>query len=78
MEPVAVDCQFRKDGTIRVRRIKDGDLWRPVTQGRQWLDDRGRHVLIMIGDTNVRTLTLGAQSLIWQIAPDHSSRTTAV
>lgn len=78
MEPIAVDCQFNEDGTVRVRRVKVRGAWQSVAQGRQWLDDEGRHVLIMLDDTDVRTLKLDAGSLSWEITPDQSSGTAVV
>ena len=78
VEHVAVDCKFKKDGTVRVMRVKVGDLWLPVTQGRQWQDDDGRHILIMLDDTKVRTLSLNPQSLTWEITPDQPPDTAAV
>lgn len=73
MEPVAVDCQFNEDGALRVRRIRRQDTWIAISQGRQWQDDQGRHVLIMFDDRNVRELILNAQSLTWKLAPARSS-----
>lgn len=73
MEPVAVDCQFSEDGTLRVRRIRRQNAWIPISQGRQWQDDQGRHVLIMLDNLTVRELILNGQSLIWELAPAQPS-----
>lgn len=73
MEPVAVDCQFNEDGTLRVRRIRRHDTWIAISQGRQWQDDDGRHVLIMLDNLNVRELILSARTLRWELAPAQPS-----
>lgn len=78
MEPIAVDCLFTEDGSVRVRRIKRHDTWIPVTQGRQWQNDAGRHVLIMLYGREVREIFLNAHSLVWELKPAQASDTTVV
>jgi len=65
MEQIGVDCIFDQDGTVRVRRITVGGEWKGVEQGRQWLDDAGRHVLIMLDSREVREIVLLNQELTW-------------
>lgn len=67
MKPIGVDCIFRPDGTIRVRRIQHHGDWHSVEQGRQWRDGDGRHVLIMIGDRQVQEILLRAEDLQWRL-----------
>ena len=64
--PVEVDCTFGEDGRVQVRRIRLGRPWQPVSQGRQWADGDGRHVLIMLPD-GVRELLLRADTLTWEL-----------
>ena len=47
METVAVDCRFAEDGAVQVRKVHLNGRWQSVGQGWQWLDENGRHVLIM-------------------------------
>lgn len=67
--PVEVDCRFAADGAVRVRRVRWEGRWRPVEQGRQWQDDDGRHVLIMLGQDMVRELCLSPKTLRWELRP---------
>lgn len=65
MEQIGVDCIFAEDGTVRVRRIAVGGNWTGVEQGRQWLDEAGRHVLIMLDGREVREIVLINEELAW-------------
>ena len=78
MRLTGVDCVFDEEGTVRVRRIRVDEKWRPITQGRQWLDEAGRHVLVMLDDRDVLELLLPAQTLIWQLNTIHGPGATMV
>lgn len=65
MERIDVDCLFDEEGTVRVRRIAVGGEWKGVEQGRQWLDEAGRHVLIMLDGREVREILLQRDELVW-------------
>lgn len=67
MSAVAVDCVFDANGTVRVNRVQTEDKWRPVSQGRQWLDQDGRHVLIMFSGEHVSEIILRPSSMKWEI-----------
>jgi hypothetical protein len=67
--PIGVDCLFYPDGRIRLRRIKLGDQWVAVEQGRQWQDENGRHILIIIPGQEVQEILLNPDSLHWQLLP---------
>lgn len=67
MEPIAVECIVDEDGSVRVRRIKRDNVWEAVEQGRQWHDDEGRHVLLMLQGTNVREALLSPDDLRWRL-----------
>lgn len=71
MEPIGVDCVFAEDGTVRVRRIAVGGDWQGVEQGRQWLDEAGRHVLIMLDGREVREIVLRSHQLVWAMKAPH-------
>ena len=72
--PISVDCTFDPDGRVQLRRIRPaGDRWQPADQGRQWQDEHGRHILIMLhGRTH--QLTLSADTLQWQLTEYHTGR----
>ena len=68
-EPISVDCVFDQDGRVQVRRIKLDDHWLHVDQGRQWLDENGRHILIMLPGSDVQEILLSPGPLRWQLLP---------
>ena len=74
MQPIGVECVFGKEGDVQVRRVQINIAWIPVGQGRQWLDDDGRHVLIMLPNNQVRELILSPDALVWQLKPTARNR----
>ncbi len=66
---IGVDCQFAADGTLRVRRIQVDGRWQAVGQGRQWVDQLGRHVLIMLAEGEVREILLRPETMTWLLLP---------
>jgi len=68
-ETVTVDCLIDQDGRVRVRRVQFEDQWLPVEQGRQWIDENGRHVLIIVPGYDVQEILLPSRSLQWQLVP---------
>jgi hypothetical protein len=67
MKEIGVDCTFTSDGQVRVRRIEIDGQWQAVEQGRQWLGDDGRHVLVMLRQQQVAEIVLHAASLTWEL-----------
>jgi hypothetical protein len=67
MKPISVDCTFKVDGSVRVRRVEIEGSWWSVGQGRQWVDEYGRHVLIMLPNNQVREIILRADSMTWEM-----------
>jgi len=65
--PIGVDCSFEKDGYVNVRRISVDDRWLVVDPGRQWVDEQGRHVLIMIPGGRVFEIVLSPNTLNWNL-----------
>lgn len=63
---VEVEAAIREDGRVNVRRIRLDGRWQAVEQGRQWRDDEGRHVLIMLNN-RVHELLLSAETLRWEL-----------
>jgi hypothetical protein len=68
METIAVECTFVPEG-VRVHRIRPADQWLPVEQGRQWEDEAGRHVLVMVPGETAQELLLQRGTLTWVIGP---------
>ena len=72
-EPTAVEARFDEDGTVYPRRFTINESWLNVSDvGRQWTDDAGRHVLVMVAGRQTYELVLRRQSLTWWVvrAPD--------
>jgi hypothetical protein len=71
MEPIGVDCVFRADGRIEVRRVAlpGQGRWLAVEQGRQWVDQLGRHVLVMLPGNEAREIVLRPETMTWVIRP---------
>jgi hypothetical protein len=69
MQTVGVECQFRADGRVMVRRIRLDGQWLPVEQGRQWVDPEGRHVLIMRPGRPAEELLLRKETMTWGLRP---------
>ena len=78
MTPVGIDCRFAVDGSVQVKRIEMNGRWQSVGQGRQWADENGRHVLIMLPGEDVRELVLQAGTLRWGIVEKGLGGSTAV
>jgi len=64
---VGVACLFDEEGKITVRRISIDNQWMDVGQGRQWVDDEGLHVLIMLADNQARELMLQRRTMNWKM-----------
>ncbi len=69
MHYIGVDCRFMIDGGVRVRRVHLAGNWMPAETGRQWRDDDGLHVLIMLSGSDVRELLLRGEQLRWVMLP---------
>jgi len=74
MATISVDCEFAGNGSVRVRRVKVGEMWQAVSQGRQWLDQNGRHILIMLEGNDVREIVLRSDTMTWEIKPERDHR----
>jgi hypothetical protein len=66
--PTAVDARFDQDGGVRVASF----TWRQtqllvVAAGRTWLDDDGRHLLVMVTGDRIYELVLRRSDLSWRV-----------
>ena len=78
MNSIGVECRFGNDGTVQVKKVQWNGRWQSVGQGRQWLDENGRHVLIMLPGERVQELVLQAGSLQWGLVERGKGAETAV
>ena len=74
MKQISVDCTFKTDGSVRVRRVEIAGDWMSVGQGRQWVDGNGRHVLIMLPNNQIRQITLRADTMTWELVTVSSAK----
>jgi hypothetical protein len=69
MKNVAVEVVFAADGAVQIRQVQVDGQWLAVELGRQWVDDNGRHCLIMLPDNSVREIILQPDTLTWIMKP---------
>lgn len=72
-EPTTVDAHFEADGKVRPHRFTWAQEWLDVTDvGRQWDEEDGHHVLVMVASRHTFELLLAQESLSWRVvrAPD--------
>ncbi|GJM42065.1 MAG: hypothetical protein DHS20C20_23470 [Ardenticatenaceae bacterium] len=67
MKQVGVECRFGEDGKVKVKKVMLNGRWQPVGQGRQWVDENGRHVLIMLPNDEVRELVMQPTTFSWYL-----------
>lgn len=78
MKEVSVECKFDEDGAVQVRKVQLNGRWLSAGQGRQWLDEDGRHVLLMLPGDEVHELILQAGTLRWVLVENKGIGGTAV
>jgi hypothetical protein len=66
MKQIGVDFRFLIDGIMIVKRIQLDDQWLQIEQGRQWIDNSGRHVLVRLLDGKTGEILLDPETMIWQ------------
>jgi hypothetical protein len=74
MEHIGVDCTISADGKVQIRRINIKNEWLEVIQGRQWEDQDGRHVLILIASSESNHLIFRRETLKWELHSNRSSK----
>jgi len=67
MRAIGVETVTAEDGTVQVGRVRISGKWQRVSQGRQWMEPNGRHVLIMLEGSNVREIVLRSDTLTWEL-----------
>jgi hypothetical protein len=67
-EPTAVDTRVEPDGAARPLRFTWKQVWLDVSDvGRQWIDESGRHVLVMVAGRQTFELLLDRENLAWRV-----------
>ena len=64
---IGVECTFAENGVVQVKRLLVNGRWQVVEQGRQWQDENGRHVLIMLTTGEVHEIVLHSHTLTWEM-----------
>ncbi len=66
--PTEVEVRFARDGRPHPLSFTWEGKRIPVTAvGRTWLDEAGRHVLVMVGGDRVFELLLRGSDLAWRV-----------
>lgn len=68
---IGVVCTHSPDGMVQVRKVQWGERWLMVQQGRQWQDDNGRHVLIMLPTQETWEIVQRSDTLVWERIVGH-------
>ena len=64
---VGVECRFMEDGKLMVKAIQIDSQWHYVEQGRQWVDAKGRHILILLPDEQAAEIRLRPDTFNWEL-----------
>jgi len=61
VKQVGVECLFTEDGDFMIKALQIDNQWKQVQQGRQWVDNEGRHVLVILPDEQTVEIRLRAE-----------------
>jgi hypothetical protein len=78
MKQVGVECLFMEDGTLMVKALQIDNHWQQVQQGRQWVDIKGRHVLIILPDEQTAEIRLRPDTFSWELIKNRGKTLTVV
>jgi hypothetical protein len=69
MEPIEVTARFSEDGKITVQHFAwNGGRYHVESAGRQWTDDDGQHMLVMVAGGQIYELVFTGIEARWYIA----------
>jgi hypothetical protein len=75
---IGVECKFTVDGHLSVTRVYLEGRWLAVEQGRQWVDQLGRHALLMLPGRIVREIRLRPDTMTWELLAEKEQDTYLV
>ncbi|GMQ79503.1 MAG: hypothetical protein BMS9Abin02_2100 [Anaerolineae bacterium] len=78
VKQVGVDCRFMEDGNLMVQALQIDNHWQQVQQGRQWIDLKGRHVLIILPDEQTAEIRLRPDTFNWELIKNRGMNYTVV
>jgi hypothetical protein len=68
MEPIEVTARFSEDGTITPQHFSwNGGRYHVESAGRQWNDDDGQHMLVMVAGGQIYELIFNGSQGRWYI-----------
>jgi hypothetical protein len=68
MEPIEVIARFSEDGTITPQHFSwNGSRYHVESAGRQWTDDDGQHMLVMVAGGQIYELIFKGIERRWYI-----------
>jgi hypothetical protein len=66
--PTAVEARHATDGSVHPQRFTWQGDWLSISDvGRQWMDEAGRHVLVMVSGRHTYELLLERGELLWHV-----------
>jgi hypothetical protein len=78
VKQVGVECLFMEDGDLMVKALQIDNQWQQVQQGRQWVDMKGRHVLIILPDEQTAEIRLRPDTFNWELIKNRGKMFTVV
>lgn len=78
MEPIEVTVHFQPDGEISILTIRKDSLEYPLlSTGRNWKDEGGLHVLVMLADNQVWEVFFNLAEFRWYLSPSPTKTSKA-
>ena len=78
VKQVGVECHFMEDGNLVVKALQIDKQWQQVQQGRQWVDIKGRHILIILPDEQTAEIRLRPDTFNWELKKNRGKNHTVV
>lgn len=76
MEPIEVTARFNEQGAITPLNFTwNGGRYKVESAGRQWTDDDGQHMLVMVAGAQIYELIFKGGEGRWYIAKVRPERT---
>jgi hypothetical protein len=76
MEPIEVTARFSEQGAITPLNFSwNGGRYKVESAGRQWTDEHGQHMLVMVAGAQIYELIFKGVEGRWYIAKTRPERT---